>query len=186
MGKILYFGYGAYRSRNKVLRILGKEPVGGYGALLDNYQLAIEPLELVPEGLPKQILDQIFGKSFRSYTIKKGKGLIAGVIWEFDDNDLKLAEAEFIGTWRELVEVEVALANKTKVKAITDKIIKSDRLTEIADGLNYVDNLNIEKKDGSGGREEDDEYKVREIQRIKQELEKLATETNTPQANFKN
>jgi hypothetical protein len=186
MGKILYFGYGAYRSRNKVLRILGKEPVGGYGALLDGYQLAIEPLELVPEGLPKQILERIFGKSFRSYTIKKGEGLVAGVIWEFDDHDLKLAEAEFIGTWRELVNIEVMLANKQKVKAITDKIIKSDQLTEIADGLNYVDNLNMEKKGGNGGTGEDDEYKVQEIQRIKAELEKLAGENHSPQVNLKN
>lgn len=175
MGKILFFGYGAYRSRNKVLRVLGKEPVGGRGAILEGYELAIEPLELVPDG-PRKILEQVWGKSFRSYTLKKGKGLVAGRIWELDDDDMNLAEWEFVGVWRELVQVEVTLSNKQTVKAIADKIINTDNLIEIVDGLNYEDNLNAEKKEGNSN-EEDDEYRINEIKKIRAELDKLVDQS---------
>lgn len=177
MAKILFFGYGANRSRDRMLRILGKEPINGRGAILEGYALAIEPLDLVPDG-PHKILEQVWGKNFRSYTLKKGEGIVSGRVWELNDEDLKLAEWEFIGIWRELIHITVKLSNNKNVEAITEKIINTDPITEVVDGLNYIDNLNTEKKEGENDPE-DDEYKILEIKKIRAELEKIANKSLT-------
>ena len=48
MAKILFFGYGANKDVNRLKEILGKYPEDGQGAILENYNLAVQNLSQIP------------------------------------------------------------------------------------------------------------------------------------------
>ncbi len=166
---ILFFGYGANRSNERLKDIFGKELEGGYGTVLEGYVLAVQVLEQIPSQA-KDILQKVWGQDFKSYTIKPGKGIVAGVVWELDNNQLEvLKEWEFIGIWRELIQVTVTTFDQKTLNVMTEKSPDESSITEIVDGLNYENNLNKQGKRTI----EIDEYKIKEILKIKEELKNL-------------
>lgn len=172
MSKIYFFGYGAYRIKERVAQILGHTPEGGYGAVLEGYVLGIQSLEQIPNQA-QDILKKAWGDNFRCYTLKPGKGVIAGVIWEIDEKDLEIIkEWEFVGVWREFITAPVKLKDgRVITNAITEKAPDGVPIKEIVDGLNYEDNLN---KEGMKDITADDEYKIKEISKIMKELEEIS------------
>ena len=166
---ILFFGYGANRSNERLKDIFGKELEGGYGTVLEGYVLAVQVLEQIPSQA-KDILQKVWGQDFKSYTIKPGKGIVAGVVWELDNNQLEvLKEWEFIGIWRELIQVTVTTFDQKTLNVMTEKSPDESSITEIVDGLNYENNLNKQGKRII----EIEEYKIKEILKIKEELKNL-------------
>ncbi len=137
MSQILFFGYGANRSRQKIQEIIGKDLGEGIGAILNGYTLNIQNLNQIPEKV-QDFLRKLYGNDFKAYTIKKGEGVVLGVIWKIDVKDLeKFKEWEFVGLWREIVEIEVTTSTDEVVKVITEKSMDQFPSTFIVDGLIY-------------------------------------------------
>ena len=136
MSKILFFGYGANRSRSKMVQIIGNK-LSGQGAIIEGYRLAYQSLDQIPEPA-KTVLLKIWGHQFKSYTLKEGKGVVSGVLWEIsDENFQKIKEWEFIGVWRELIEVDVRTSDGKKLHAFTEKAPEIHPISGYADGLLY-------------------------------------------------
>ncbi|MFI5265225.1 MAG: hypothetical protein ACHQT7_00585 [Candidatus Levyibacteriota bacterium] len=174
---MLFFGYGANRDKKRLQEIFkasdleGDELVvrGGKGARIDNMVLAIQTFNQLPEEI-KETMNKVWGDKFRSYTMKAGKGQIAGVIWELTDRQYKaLRDWEFDGVWREMREVEVITHDQQKLKVLTDKIRDTSAIKEIVDGLNYEANLNREGM-RDVGYEKEDEYRIYELKRVREAL----------------
>jgi hypothetical protein len=137
MEKILFFGYGANRSKQKIKEIIGREPDQGVGAVLKGYTLNVQNLTQIPTDV-QNFLQKLYGNEFKAYTLKKGQGIVVGVIWELNEEDLeKFKEWEFIGAWRELVDVEVETSSGDTVKVLTEKSMDKFPSTFIVDGLIY-------------------------------------------------
>lgn len=139
MGKVLFFGYGANRSQQKISEIIGRDPGLGIGAILENYTLNIQNLTQIPNP-PQTFLGKIYGSDFKSYTVKKGAGIVLGDVWELEEKEWeRIKEWEFVGVtkWREPIEVEVTTSTGEKVKAITEKSSDEYSTTFIVDGLTY-------------------------------------------------
>jgi hypothetical protein len=135
--KIIFFGYGANRNRQKISQIIGYDPGEGVGAVLENYILCIQLLIQVPEPIRK-FLTQVYGPEFKSYTIRKGEGLVSGTIWELTEEDIgKIHQWEFIGSWREMVNIAVTTSRLTQIQAITEKAPDQQDYEEVVDGLLY-------------------------------------------------
>lgn len=179
MNKTLFFGYGAYRDRERIeviLRISGFTGddltiEGGFGARADGYVLAIQNLQQIPEA-SRESLMKAWGGNFRCYTIKPGVGQVAGVLWALNDKQFQvLKEWECDGVWRNFVEIEIITTDQHKLKAFADKAINDDEVVQMVDGLNYESNLNLEgmKKPTHNN----DEYRIKELQVIRLELNKM-------------
>lgn len=135
--KKLFFGYGANRSRSKIKEIIGRDPGDPVGAIIEGYNLYFQTLKQIPNPAGK-ILRDLFGGSFKAFTIKKGDGLVGGVVWSFTDKDLeKMKEWEFVGEWREIVKVKVKSEDLYEVDVVTEKSIDSDNVENRVDGLLY-------------------------------------------------
>jgi hypothetical protein len=168
MTPIYFFGYGANRSKTRLRDILGHDPLGGKSAILSNSTLAIQTLDQIPDE-PRQVLEKVWGEKFRSYTVKDGKGEVVGVVWQLDEHDLDLLKKwEYIGEWRQLAEVKVKTADGKEVKALTDRAPEGSLTKEVVDGLNYEDNLN--KEGMKPETQEDDEYRIKELRKVREEL----------------
>lgn len=159
MAEIIYFGYGANKDYFKLREILGKEPKGGEGAVLQGFNLAIQTLNDIPDQA-KNILNKVWGDNFQSYTIKPGTGMIEGRVWILDQEDLeKLKEWEFVGnnSWKEFITVTVTNSDGKTITALTEKSREEYGIKKLVDGLNYEANLN---KEGKNYYSKKDEYKI--------------------------
>lgn len=166
---INYFGYGANRDRIRVKEILGKESKGGYGALLSGYTLGYQILDQIPE-IPRKTLKEVWGENFKCYTLKKGKGFVAGVIWELDENDLEIIRKwEFVGLWKELIDVHVYTFDGEEISAVTEKVPDSAPVFGFSDGLNYENNINPEMESLIIVKSEEESIK-KEISKIRSQL----------------
>jgi hypothetical protein len=163
-----FFGYGVYRDKQRLADIIGKQPKGGYGALLSDFVLTVQKLSLIPEKARK-IIQQVWGDNFKAYTLKKGQGLVAGVVWELDDKDIEKIKAwEHIDVWREIKEVTVVTHDKKTLTAITEKAHEDGPISEIVDGLYYDNNLNKHGKKPP----ENDEYKIAFTRKLLEKISK--------------
>lgn len=172
---IYYFGYGANRERARIREVLGKEPQGGYGAVLEGFDLGYQILDQIPQK-PQEVLRNAWGDRFKCYTLRRGKGLAVGVIWEMDQADLEIMKKwEFIGLWREIVQLSVKTFSGETIKAITEKAIDDKRVFGFVDGLNYENNLNL---DGIKTKlaMRDEEYRKEEIAKIRTQIAAMKME----------
>ena len=179
MNQLLFFGYGAYRDRKRLELVLRTSGLtgddltieGGFGARTDGYVLAIQSLQQIPENTRESLL-RVWGGNFRCYTIKPGDGQVAGILWGLNEKQFKaLKDWECDGVWREFVEIDIVTTDQHKLKALADKAINDNDITHIVDGLNYESNLNLEGMKKSTFP--DDEYRIKELQTIRLELDKV-------------
>lgn len=148
MTEIIFFGYGALKDPYIIKEILGKEPKGGEGVVLNGFNLAIQALSQIPEK-PREILKKVWGENFRAYTIVEGQGIVEGRNWLIDEEDLeKIKKWEFIDQngWRELINVSVTNSKGKIINAVTEKTLEKQKIVEVVDGLNYATSLNKEGK----------------------------------------
>ncbi|KKP60283.1 MAG: hypothetical protein UR54_C0015G0004 [Candidatus Roizmanbacteria bacterium GW2011_GWA2_34_18] len=163
------FGYGANRNRERMEEILHKKLKGGYGAILKNNILCIQTLKQIPKE-PQKILKEVWGDDFKSYTIRKGTGIVAGVVWELEKEDVELLKKwEYVGIWRELIPVTITLYDQVIIEAFTEKAYDNQEIDEITDGLTYLDNLNTKERLLRNA----EEFKIREIMFIRKKLKDI-------------
>jgi len=92
-----YFGYGILREPTIVNEILGYTPKY-HGAILENYDLGYQIIDQIQKK-PGKILEKLWGIGFKAYTIRAGKGIVAGVIWELTETDIEFMKRwEFVGS----------------------------------------------------------------------------------------
>lgn len=172
MDTVLFFGYGTYRDREKIKRIIGKDPGEGEDAVLEGYDLLIQTLDQIPQ-TARKILEKAWGEKFRAYTIREGKGIVIGKIWKLDTTDIeKIKDWEFMNgseQWRELIAVTVKSKNGETFSVVTEKALDSQYTKETVNGLEYVDNLNMDLENMVYWKK-NDEYRMEEIARIRQEI----------------
>jgi hypothetical protein len=105
--KIYFFGYGANRDAQKISKVLGKTPIYHIGAELEGYQLVYQTLDQIPDP-PRKLLEAAWGNTFKAYTINQGSGVVGGVVWEFEPEDLVVMKKwEFDGVWRQFIPVKI-------------------------------------------------------------------------------
>lgn len=169
MGKVLFFGYGAYRNKGKISQVLGHNPGEGVGAVLEGYVLVYQTIDQLPESL-REFFRGVYGNDFRAYTIRKGEGVVSGMLWEINDEDLvTLKKWEFEGIWREVVEVTVKSSGGKDARAFTEKANGDQPFHEITDGLSYEEFENkraVQNQKSS----EDPYYTNLQIEKIKKWL----------------
>lgn len=143
----LFFGYGANRNRSLLSRLFGHELEKELGAIIEGYQLAYQNLEQIPD-VPQQIIRERYGNEYRTYTLQKGEGVVSGALFELTDQDIEvLKEWEFVGVWREMITVDVRLANGHVVQAVTEKAIEGSPIEKVIDGLLYDEFAHSEKEE---------------------------------------
>lgn len=170
MQKVYFFGYGANRNREKIYQITGKYPSLEFGAILEGYQLCVQNLDLITEK-PRKILTELYGERFKAYTIKKGNGIVSGMIWEITPEDLeKIKEWEFVGDWKEIIEITIRSAGNKTIQAITEKVTDDAQVIDIVDGLSY-DEFEFTIKNDSKSKEEF--YTQAQIDYIKKQLKTI-------------
>ena len=173
MDKKLFFGYGANRNRSKIKQVIGRDPGEGVGAILEGFSLYLQDLDQIPERV-RADLQKIFGGSFKAYTIVKGKGFVMGVIWALTDEDLeKIKEWEYVGEWREIIEVTVKSEDFYTVKVLTEKSMDSFPAINKVDGLYYNE---LELKELEVNKEEDEFYTKKQLEEIRKLLAKHNSE----------
>jgi len=180
MRKIYFFGYGSYRSREKIREVIQRDPEGGHGAVLEGYKLAIQVLDQTPEKV-RPTLERVWGKDFQAYTLRRGGGGVAGVVWELTEEDLaKIKEWEFVGSWREIITASVKIANGETISVVTEKVPDNQPIKELADGFNYRANLNRE------GRRDLKEFEEKDIELLRQLRRELSLfiQQKTPQIDY--
>lgn len=139
---IQYFGYGANSSEARLRQILGHVSLC-QGAVLSGYRLNYQILKQISDPRVREILGSVWGKDFQVYTLRKGKGLVVGKLWELSESDLdKIKDWEFIGQWRKLIKVKVLIFNNQLVEAMTDIACETESVFGEVDGLNYEFDLN--------------------------------------------
>lgn len=142
MSKVYYFGYGANRISERIREVVGQHVKDGQSAIVENCVLGIQGLSCIPE-TPKKILGSIWGANFRSYSIKTGVGIVAGVLWEINSDDLdKIRQWEMVPEWKEIISITVKTSKGVSMIALTDKVADDSRFDEFVDGLNYISDLN--------------------------------------------
>jgi hypothetical protein len=178
MDKVLFFGYGANISREKIKQIINRDPGNHVGAVIENYILCSQVLSNLPEP-PQKFLQQIYGGSFKAYTLKKGKGIVLGAIWEVTLEELEtIKKWEFVGLWREMAEVVIKSSGGKEVKAFTEKSIDKFPVAQVVDGLTY-DPFGFKEKEKSVPTT-DPYYSQQQAEKIKQWLAEQA-KNSTPQ-----
>ncbi len=172
-----FFGYGANRSSDRLRQILGKEPQAGFGAIAEGFDLAIQTLDQIPKRA-QDILRQAWGNEFKAYTLVPGKGMVTGVVWNLDEEDFKMLYAfEFIDLWSKFEVIKVKKFNGKLLEVITTRVLDNAPIAEICDGINYPNNLNgtfVGQVKNTTIQKNEDEYKVRQILKIKDELKHLS------------
>ena len=140
---INYFGAGANRDQNRLAMVLGHEAMGGRGVLLKDFSFGYQLLNEIPEPA-KEILQEAWGDDFRCYSVKKQvKASVVGRLWTLSEEDVeKMKEWEFVGTWKDWIEIKVCLDNGEVFKAYTEIIKDKYPLHGMADGLYYRDQIN--------------------------------------------
>jgi hypothetical protein len=173
MDTILFFGYGTYRDREKIKRIIGRDPGEGEDAILEGYDLLIQTLDQIPS-MARKVLEKVWGEKFRAYTIRKGNGIIIGKIWKLDKTDIdKIKDWEFMNgseQWRELATVTIKSKSGETFSVVTEKALDSQYTKETVNGLEYVDNLNMDLENMVFWKK-NDEYRTEEIARIRREIQ---------------
>lgn len=169
MSKILFFGYGAYKSKQKLKEVIGRDPGEGVGAIVEGFTLHVQELVQVP----KQAQDDMrrfWGNEFKAYTLRTGDGVVSGIIWEIEEEELVLVkEWEYDGLWREFIEVEVVTSALEKVKVLTEKSMDQFPTTFIVDGLLY-DVFAFTRNEGKTDPNKNEYYDKQQIAKIKQWL----------------
>ena len=167
--KILFFGYGANRNKNKLIQVLGHSVGEGVGAVLEGYVLVYQTISQLPEHL-RNFFAETYGHNFKAYTLRAGEGVVSGTIWEIDEKDLEiLKEWEFVPEWREVVEVIVLSAGGKEVQVLTEKSKDEFQFHEITDGVNYEE-FNFPRLSKDDPKQEL-YYTKQQIERIKGWLE---------------
>lgn len=175
MDKKLFFGYGANRNRSKIRQIIGKDPGDGVGAILEGYTLHLQNLDQIPEPAQSD-LKNIFG-NFKAYTIRPGKGFVAGIVWSFTDEELeKIKQWEYVGNWREIVEVTVKSEDYYTVKILTEKSIDTFPVSEKVDGIVYNE---LDFKELEKGSKEDEYYTKSQLEKIRKLITKFSSPNKT-------
>lgn len=147
MDIVYFFGYGSNRSKKKITELLGYTPKKFYGAIAVKYDLGYHILGDVKNHDVKKILQTVWGDDFASYSIRPGSGIVAGIVWEITKEDLdKIKKWEFVGSWREIIEISVYTYKGQKLSALTDVVPDSIPFYGVADGLFYKDVINLDKK----------------------------------------
>lgn len=114
------------------------------------------------------------GQKFRAYTLKPGSGQVTGILWALNEKQFEaLKNWEFDKLWREIIEVEVVTTDLRKLKAYTEKALTNPEVIQIVDGLNYESNLN--KEGMKPEAQKDDEYRIKELQLVREELASMST-----------
>lgn len=166
--KILFFGYGGNRSQQKIKEILDHDPGNGVGAILSGYTLNVQSLSQIPSTV-QSIFQKIYGNEFKAYTIKKGKGIVSGVVWQLTAEDVeKIKQWEFVGDYREIVEAQVTTSSEDAVKVITEKSREEFPTTFIVDGLVY--NVFAFAKKEVGDEKDKQYYTEKQIEEIRKAL----------------
>jgi len=169
MNKILFFGYGANRSKSKINQIIGGEPGSGMGAIIEGYRLAYQSLDQIPEPA-KTNLQKTWGNDFKAYTLKEGEGVVGGVLWEISEEDFqKIKEWEYIGVWRELIEVDIKTSDGKRIHVLTEKAPGIHPISGYTDGLLYSEYefLDLKQKEKV---QISKYYNDRQIQEIRENL----------------
>lgn len=142
MDSVFFFGYGLLANRERMKQIIGRYPDGGTGAVIQGYNLAVQVLDQVPENVRGQ-LREVWGDSFKAYTIKKGSGIVRGVIWVLTADELeRIKNWDLVGSWREMVEVPVTSFDGKTLIAFTEKVGDNQPILETVDGITYDSELN--------------------------------------------
>lgn len=166
--KVFFFGYGAYRNKSKLAQVLGHAVSEGVGAILEGHVLVYQTIDQLPESL-QEFFRNTYGNNFKAYTIRKGNGVISGMIWEINKQDLEtLKKWEFVPEWREIVEVNVKSSGEKMVTAYSEKAQDDQPFHEITDGVEYeeFENKVIPKVDAA----QKEYYTKQQIENIKQWL----------------
>lgn len=170
MDKKLFFGYGANRNRSRIRQVIGKDPGDGVGAILEGYTLHVQNLDQIPEPAQSD-LKEIFG-NYKAYTIRKGKGFVAGIVWSVTEEEFEKIKAwEYVGSWREIVEVTVKSEDFYTVKVLTEKSIDTYPVSEKVDGIIY-DEFEFTKL--RKGVKEDEYYTKSQIEKIRQMISNVS------------
>ena len=171
MAKLQFFGYGAYRSREKVTQIIGRDPGPGIGAILEGFSLYIQTLKQIPNP-PRDLLREVYGSTFQAYTLRNEAGEVQGMLWEIEPEEFnKIKQWEFIGIWRELVKVTIKTSDNLTLKVFTEKSPDIHPVAERADGLNYKEfNLIRIQKAPPQFKKDYDRYTKIQIEAIKKWL----------------
>jgi hypothetical protein len=140
---VLYFGYGANYTKDRLQLILGHEPRFVNHGLLFNHQLVRQKFTSLPVEAQK-VIEPVWGSDFEAYTIIAGKGVIKGAVWELNPEELeKVEEWEFIGSWREWLKIRIITSDQNIMEVITDKVSHLFPGMPKVDGLDYISELNI-------------------------------------------
>jgi hypothetical protein len=161
MFESLFFGYGANRSKSKIVSILGHEPGKFVGAVLLHFNLGVQKLSDIPEAA-QRIMKEVYGNDFKAYSLTPGEGVVA-----------KIKEWEMDGLWREIIEVEVMSSGGKIVKAFTEKSKDEFGISEVIDGIIYSE-FDFERKEKIPNAEEDAYYTQEQIEKIKKWLDAQA------------
>jgi len=149
-----YFGYGANRDQKMMEWITGNANLEGKSAVLKDFQLCIQRLDQVPDIVtesspapisPRKILENNWGKDFKSYIIKPSTGKeVHGMLWE-----LSALERELVREW-ELVEYgwyvdiksEVTIEGSTVLDIETEGLRKGQEVDSEINEKDYETWLN--------------------------------------------
>jgi hypothetical protein len=156
MRTVLYFGYGANRHADMISAITGKSPyeLKGVPAVLIGYELAVQRLDQVPEGIapgapvkvsPRAILEAAWPPGFTSYVIRSNEdGQVRGTIWELTvDERERVRDWELVDFgWYEDFEGMAMTDNGEEVSVLGERINHRQPIDHIVNGLEYETWLN--------------------------------------------
>ncbi len=168
---VYYFGYGILKNQDVVKEIIGTIPKGGYGGILEGFDLGYQNLDQIPEP-SKKILFGLYGFNFKAYTIRKGNGYISGIIWELNQKEFNfIKEWEFVGVWRNVISVPIKLFNGHLITSFTTSIFYDQTIKGYIDSINYETNLNPQGKK----QLYENKDKIMEIELIRKQIKILRT-----------
>lgn len=168
---IYYFGYGANRSKNRLVNILNHSPIGGYGGIIRNFGLGYQTLTQIPDP-PRTLLKRVWGEQYKGYTIIPAEGgIVAGVVWEIDECSFeRMKEWECVSIWKKIIPVSVQTYNNRNIQAVTEIIMEPQRILWLVDGIDYENNLNIQNPRRNS---RSDEFKVEQLRNARKTLQKM-------------
>jgi len=140
---IFYYGPGA--DEDVMTAIIGKKPIKGRSAILQGYKLGIQGVNEIPDikvkgssQTARQIIKGAWGPDFLMHAAHKGKGLIKGIVWTINKEDLgmvkKLELVKF--KWYSIVKSKVVFADGGTAQVLTI-VVKNQPVQKDIDGLNY-------------------------------------------------
>jgi hypothetical protein len=104
---------------------------------LEGYKLHLQSLQYAPNAA-KKILTSLWGKKFEMYVLKKGKGMVRGVIWYINSKDkAAIRHWELVDAgWYSFVNGTARSHNGHTIKVITIAV-KNQTAGREVDGLKY-------------------------------------------------